>query len=86
MAELSRFYGVVIRMYHNDHPPPHFHAHYAGAEAKISIRRLAVTHGRLPPRALGMVIEWAAAHQNELLNIWQLAEHNEPLPNIEPLS
>ena len=67
MPEISRFYGVVIRMYHSDHSPPQFHAHYGDAEATIDIRQLAVSTGKLPPRALGMVVEWAAMHQTELL-------------------
>jgi hypothetical protein len=85
MPEISRFYGVVIRMYHSDHPPPHFHAHYGDAEATIDIRQLAVSTGRLPPRALGMVVEWAAMHQTELLKLWHRAEQTESLNRIEPL-
>jgi hypothetical protein len=76
---------VVIRRYHSDHSPPHFYAHYGDAEATIDIRHLAVTTGKLPPRALGMVIEWAAMHQRELLERWQQAERNESLARIEPL-
>jgi hypothetical protein len=66
MPEISRFYGIVIQMYFGDHPPPHFHARYAGQEVKIDIDALAVIEGRLPARALGLVIEWTALHQDEL--------------------
>ena len=57
MPEISRFYGIVIQMYFGDHPPPHFHARYAGQTAKIDIDSLAVIDGRLPARALGLVME-----------------------------
>lgn len=57
MPEISRFYGIIIRMYFNDHNPPHFHAAYSGSEAVIDINTLAVIAGRLPPRAMGLVVE-----------------------------
>jgi hypothetical protein len=63
MPEISRFYGIVVQMYFGDHPPPHFHARYSGHNAKIDIDTLAVIEGQLPPRALGLVTEWAVLHQ-----------------------
>ena len=65
MPEISRFLGIVIRMYFLDHDPPHFHAAYAGAEAQIRIRPLGVLGGTLPPRALALVVEWASLHEIE---------------------
>ena len=56
MPELSRFYGIVIRMYFNDHNPPHFHALYGEYQAQVDIQTFSVFGGHLPPRALGMVI------------------------------
>lgn len=85
MPEISRFFGIVIRMYFGDHPPPHFHADYVGAQVKIEIAGLTVIDGYLPPRALGLVMEWAALHQTELLQLWHRAEANEPLLKIAPL-
>ncbi len=85
MPEISRFYGVVIRMYFADHNPPHFHAFYGGDQAIIDIRALAVLGGRLPPRALGLVIEWASIHQDELLEFWARAQAQQPLDRIDPL-
>ena len=85
MPEISRFYGIVIRMYHNDHAPPHFHAYYSGDMALVDINTLAAFHGHLPPRALGLVIEWASIHQKELLALWQDARNLEPLHKIDPL-
>jgi len=62
MPQISRFFGIVIAMYFDDHAPPHFHAKYGGDECLISINDLRVIDGKLPSRALGMVIEWAASH------------------------
>lgn len=86
MPELSRFYGIAIRMYFSDHNPPHFHARYAGAEALVEIATLSVIAGRLPPRAMGLVAEWASAHQEELSAAWERARNLEAPGKIEPLS
>jgi hypothetical protein len=86
VPEISRFYGIVIRMYYDDHLPPHFHAYYGEYEALINILTLAVISGRLPPRALGLVIEWALLRQSELQSCWERAGNMEPLPKIAPLS
>lgn len=85
MPEISRFYGIVIRMYFNEHPPPHFHAEYGEHEALVNINTLAVIEGELPARALGLVVEWASLHQNELAALWERARNMESLDKIEPL-
>ena len=85
MPELCRFYGITIRMYFADHGPPHFHARYGGDEALVGIETLAVLHGRLPPRAQGLVVEWASLRQEELRNAWERAQRHEPLGRIAPL-
>ena len=68
MPEVSRFFGIVIRMFSDDHNPPHFHAFYVDDLALVDMSTLSVFAGRLPPRALGLVIEWATLHQQELLD------------------
>ena len=85
MPEISRFYGIVIKMFWNDHSPPHFHAEYSGRVAVVDIRTLAVFQGTLPPKATSMVIEWAALHQKELLEDWDLAQCLKPLNKVDPL-
>ncbi len=85
MPEISRFFGIVIAMYYEDHAPPHFHARYAGLRASIAIETLEVISGRLSPRARGLVTEWAAQHTAELLEDWELARTGAPLKRIEPL-
>jgi len=60
------FFGIVIRMYYDDHPPPHFHAYYSGDVAVIAIETLEVLEGGLPRRAMALVVEWAQQHRDEL--------------------
>ena len=85
MPELSRFYGIVIRMFFNDHAPPHFHAYYGSDEALFTIENLSLFAGRLPPRATGLVIEWAGLHQKELIEAWNRARSLEAPGSIAPL-
>ena len=85
MPEVSRFFGIVIRMYFDDHNPPHFHAIYAGNEAQVGIDPIIFLEGKLPNRAASMVIEWAALHQRELMQDWDRLRNDQPLERIEPL-
>ena len=85
MPEISRFLGIIITMYYNDHPPPHFHAIYGDYEAKIDIGSGGVIAGRLPRRAMSLVWEWCDAHRDELKANWEQAQKREPLSKIEPL-
>jgi hypothetical protein len=85
MPEISRFLGIVIKMFFDDHNPPHFHAEYEDVAALIDIRTLSVFAGRLPPRAMGLVIEWATVHQEELLEDWRRAQARQALQRIDPL-
>ena len=85
MPEVSRFFGIVITIYHREHPPPHFHARYGSNRAAFSIRNLAVVEGGLPRRVTSMVLEWAFEHREELLHDWELAAQKRPLRPISPL-
>ena len=67
MPEISRFLGIKIFMYFNEHNPPHFHVEYNEYKASINIKTFGVREGRLPSKVLGLVVEWAEDHQNELL-------------------
>lgn len=66
MPTISAFFGIVVRMYYDDHAPPHFHAYYGGYAAQIHIETLVVLDGWLPKRVLALVVEWALEHQPEL--------------------
>jgi hypothetical protein len=85
MPEISRFYGIVIKMFHNDHPPPHFHAEHGEDQMIVAIDPLAVIAGTLSPRATGLVMEWASVHQEELRHIWEQARNLDPLDRVDPL-
>lgn len=85
MPQISRFFGIIISMYFNDHNPPHFHAQYGEDECLIEINTLTVIEGKIPSRALGMVIEWATLHKKELMENWEKASNLEPLLKILPL-
>ena len=85
MPEISRFFGIIIAMFYNDHAPPHFHVRYGEQRAIIEIDPLTVLGGKLSPRVLGLVMEWAAVHQEELREDWRLAERQAPLNSIAPL-
>jgi hypothetical protein len=84
MPEISRFLGIVIRMYYRDHPPPHFHAEYGEFEIEVEIDSGSIG-GRFPRRALKAVIEWYELHRSELLENWRRAEQRVPLNPIDPL-
>ena len=85
MPEISRFFGIIIAMYWDEHNPPHFHARYGKFNAAVDIVSLKVLESELPPRVLGLVIEWASIHKKELLNNWEKACKDKPLKKIEPL-
>ncbi|GAM08587.1 hypothetical protein OR1_00859 [Geobacter sp. OR-1] len=85
MPTISAFFGILIRMFFNEHSPPHFHAEYSEFKAVIDIRTFEVIEGKLPRRALELVLDWAELHQTELMEDWELCrKHVEPRP-IEPL-
>jgi hypothetical protein len=85
MPELSRFYGIIIKMYFSDHNPPHFHAEYESYKAEYEIKTLDRIAGILPSRAHALVLEWASLHKDELLTNWEQAQVPATLNKIEPL-
>jgi hypothetical protein len=85
MPEISRFFGIIIAMYHNDHPPPHFHAKYAEFTAKIDIESGDMIEGKLPKRALALIEEWRALRVEELKANWELVRARRKANKIKPL-
>ncbi len=85
MPELCRFYGIIVRMFYADHPPPHFHAVYQGEQVEVSIDALEIIAGQMRRRALALVLEWAALHRDELRRAWDLASRNQEPAKIDPL-
>ena len=86
MPEISRFLGIIISMYFDEHNPPHFHAQYGESKAQILIKDLIVKQGELPSRVLGLVVEWAVLHRKELLSNWENARKSLKLKKIPPLA
>ena len=72
MPEISRFYGIVIKMYfmQSDHNPPHIHALYGEYMSEIEITSGKVIEGDLPNKALSLVLEWLELNRGDVLNIW----------------
>ena len=85
MPQISRFLGIIIKMFFDDHNPPHFHAEYNEYKAEIGINDLTVLRGELPARILGLVVEWAELHKVELHDNWQRMENEQPFNDIAPL-
>lgn len=86
MPTISVFYGILIKMYWNDHAPPHFHVEYGEYRAIYDIQTLQLTHGELPKRANALVLEWAALHRPELMEDWQLCALKQQPKKILPLA
>ncbi|MBI3004216.1 MAG: DUF4160 domain-containing protein [Ignavibacteriales bacterium] len=84
MPEVSRFLGIIIAMFYNEHAPPHFHAKYGDFEVTVTIET-GVVSGEFPKRALSHVLEWLQLHKAELLKNWELAKLRKPLNKIDPL-
>ena len=85
MPEVSRFFGIRIVFFFNDHAPPHFHAIYGDNTAVFDIQTLQMTEGSLPPRARGFIVEWAAQHQRELMADWEIVRAGQAPAKIAPL-
>jgi hypothetical protein len=82
---ISRFFGVTITMFFDDHSPPHFHARHSDGEAKIRIDAIEVIDSSLDRRQLRFVLAWAELHRAELETNWRRARAHEKLMQIEPL-
>lgn len=85
MATISQFFGISIRMFVKEHGVAHFHAVYGGDEATIAIDSLRVLEGRLPRRALALVVEWAIAHREDLQANWDRGQRHEAFVAVAPL-
>lgn len=85
MPAISRFFGIVIAMYFDDHGPPHFHARHAERTAKVRIDTLEVIESSLERRQLRFVLAWAELHRDELSENWRRARAGETLQQVEPL-
>lgn len=85
MPTISMFYGIVIRMYYDDHNPPHFHAFYGDYKAIFNLNG-EIIEGTMPKSKEKLITAWALIHKDELMANWQLAKNSETLYNINPLN
>ena len=85
MPTISAFYGILIRMFFNDHEPAHFHAEYAEFKAVVAVETLQIIRGSLPRRAMELVSDWAELHRQELLDDWALCQAKQQPNKIPPL-
>ncbi len=85
MPKICTFLGISIYMYFDEHNPPHFHAIYNDLEGVFFINPLKYTKGNLPSRIVGLVIEWADLHIEELLDNWSILKETGKYKKIEPL-
>jgi hypothetical protein len=82
MPEITRFYGIVIKLYFADHPPPHFHAIYGEYLGVFNIETAEMIEGDIPVRARKLIQEWATLYQSDLMSIWQ-TQNFKKLPPLE---
>ena len=83
MPEISRFFGIVIRMWWDDHNPPHFHAFYQGFEAVYDIEKGDKIEGSFPRKQEKIVVDWSRQHTKELLEVWNQIRNKEPFYKVE---
>ena len=85
MPEIYRCLGIVVAMYYREHTLPHFHLRYAEHRASFALDPVRLLQAGLRPRAVGLVMEWAARHAEEPRDDWSRASRWEPLRRIAPL-
>lgn len=85
MPIVSTFFGIIIRMYFGDHPPPHFHAEYQGQRATFNFEGELLAGQMRSKNACKLIREWATQHKGELMLNWEMIEQGRPINRIEPL-
>ena len=83
MPEVSRFFGMRIAIYYNEHNPPHFHVYYQAFDASYSIESGKRIKGKLPVNLEKIIVKWSKKNRTELLNNWNLAKNKRPLTKIK---
>jgi len=85
VPEISRFYGIIIKMYSDEHNPPHFHAEHAEYRATFSIETGQMMQGDFPPTKAALVTAWAIIHRDALLKNWNVLAEGLGAKKINPL-
>ena len=84
MAEITRFYGIIISMFGNEHNPPHFHIKYGNYRAVYTLKN-GIIKGEIPVTVVRKVMEWVDIHKEELDRNWELLQNGKEINKIEPL-
>lgn len=84
MPQISTFYGIVIFMNYTDHLPPHFHAWYNDFKITVNIKD-GIVNGKMPSRALRMILDWREEHTEDLMKAWEEAQNGSVIEKINPL-
>ena len=85
MPIISKFFGIIIRMFYDDHNPPHFHAEYQGNKAVFDLNGNMLKGDLKSKTARKLVREWVDLHSNEIAHNWELAMRGKALKQIDPL-
>ena len=85
MPTIATFFGIAIRMYHNDHPPAHFHAEYQGKVGTFTIQGEMIVGDIRSVAARRLIREWASLHRDELEANWERARRHLPVARVKPL-
>ncbi|HAO20585.1 MAG: transcriptional regulator [Desulfobacteraceae bacterium IS3] len=85
MPHISMFFGIIIRMFHNEHPPPHFHAEYQGQKGLFDFRGDMLKGSFRSKTALKLIKKWTLLHEEELIENWKNVEKGKQLDKIAPL-
>lgn len=85
MPDISRFYGIIIRMFYRENSPPHFHATYQGMDAEFDFDGNLIIGNLKSKNAKHLIREWALLHKEELMDNWQNGLNRIEFNKIEPL-
>jgi len=85
MPVISTFLGIIVRIYHDDHAPPHVHVQYGEFEAIVEISTGRMLGGRLPPRVKRILVEWLRARRSAVAKAWAIARRHGTPPRVRPL-
>jgi len=85
MPEITRFFGIIVRLFYDDHGVPHLHAEYQGNKAKVDFQGNVLAGDLKSRTALKLLREWIDLHTPELQKAWGLAREGKPLEKIAPL-
>jgi len=82
---ISTFFGIVVRMFYQDHDPPHFHAEYQGQHGKFDFAGCLIVGEIRSRNAKALIRKWVLLHADDLEANWERMKAGERLERVEPL-